>query len=159
MPNVYAIALGSNRPHGRYGAPAKVIAAALEALRERGITIRRVAPTFATAPLGPSERRFANSAALIETPLAPPALLSLLKETERAFGRRRGRRWGARVLDIDIILWSGGAWHDRRLAIPHRQLAHRAFVLDPLACIAGDWRIPGTALRVRHLRARLEKAA
>jgi 2-amino-4-hydroxy-6-hydroxymethyldihydropteridine diphosphokinase len=157
MPNVYAIALGSNRPHGRYGAPARVIAAALEALRAQGVIVLSVAPTFTTAPLGPSGRCFANGAALIQTPLDPPALLALLKATERAFGRRRGRRWGARVLDLDIILWSGGRWHGRGLDNPHRQLAYRAFVLDPLAHIAGDWRIPGGALRVRHLRARLKK--
>ena len=95
-----------------------------------------------TAPLGPSLRRFANAAVLIETPLAPPHLLKQLKHTERAFGRRRGRRWGARVLDLDILLWSGGCWNSRNLTIPHRHLHGRRFALDPLLQIAPDWKIP-----------------
>src|SRR3546814_8929009 len=65
-----------------------------------------------TPPLGPTIRRFANMVAIIESDDDPPALLRRLKAIEHAFGRRRGRRWGARVIDLDIILWSGGAWAD-----------------------------------------------
>jgi 2-amino-4-hydroxy-6-hydroxymethyldihydropteridine diphosphokinase len=154
----YAIAIGSNRPHHRHGDPTGVVRAAIHALAELG-TVEARSRTLRTAPLGPAGRSFANAVAILETELPPPALLARLKQLERRFGRRRGRRWGARVLDLDIILWSGGRWHSRALTIPHRQLAQRAFVLDPLVRIAGDWRIPGTALRVRHLRARLEKPA
>src|SRR5690606_32497421 len=102
----------------------------------------------------PSIRRFANAAALIESDEAPPALLGRLKAIERAFGRRRGRRWGARVIDLDIILWSEGAWGDPDLVVPHPRFRERAFVLDPLALIAPRWRDPVSGLTVRHLRAR-----
>jgi 2-amino-4-hydroxy-6-hydroxymethyldihydropteridine diphosphokinase len=154
----YAIALGSNRRHGRHGTPASVVTAAIEPLRSTGIAIVAISPILATAPIGPSIRTFANAAALIETPLDPPALLALLKQIERAFGRRRGQRWGARVLDLDILLWSGGRWRSRQpaLSIPHAALGQRRFVLDPLVKIAPAWRVPGAAT-VRQLQARLTR--
>ena len=154
--HVYAIALGSNRRHGRHGAPVSVLRAATEAVSHTGSITAR-SPVIATAAHGPAGRAFANAALLLETRLDPPALLAALKRIERAFGRRRGRRWGARVLDLDILLWSGGAWDGRQpaLHIPHPQLARRRFVLDPLVTIARDWPLPRTGLRIRHAHARL----
>jgi 2-amino-4-hydroxy-6-hydroxymethyldihydropteridine diphosphokinase len=84
-------------------------------------------------------------------------MLARLKGFERDFGRRRGRRWGARVLDLDIVLWSGGAFRSRRLAIPHPRLGERKFVLGPLNAIAPNW--PIGSLRVRHLAERLARRA
>jgi 2-amino-4-hydroxy-6-hydroxymethyldihydropteridine diphosphokinase len=96
----------------------------------------------------------------VETRFDPPALLAALKRIETAFGRRRGRRWGARVLDLDILLWQDGRWHSRRpaLAIPHIALAERRFVLDPLVAIAPQWRIPGLG-SVAQAHARLTRRA
>lgn len=111
-----------------------------------------------TAPVGPSLRRYANSAAAIETRLDPPSLLTLLKRVEREFGRRPGgRRWTSRVLDLDIVLWSGGAWETRELTIPHPLFRTRDFVLAPAAAAAPDWRDPITGLNLRQLRARLTR--
>jgi len=149
--NCYAIGLGSNRRHGRHGRPASVLAAAMDRLKPVAAS-----PIVQTAPLGPSSRRFANAAILIETPLAPPAMLAELKRIERDFGRRRGRRWGERVLDLDILLWSGGRWSSPDLIIPHQQLLQRSFALDPLARIAPGWRIPGHG-SVRQHAARLTR--
>jgi 2-amino-4-hydroxy-6-hydroxymethyldihydropteridine diphosphokinase len=156
----YAIALGSNRRHGRHGAPAQVLTAAIEALAAAGVTPLIVSPIITTAPIGPSIRAFANAAALIETPLDPPALLAILKRIERAFGRGRGQRWGARVLDLDILLWQKGRWSSRRpaLTVPHILLAERRFVLDPLVQIAPEWHIPRIGT-VAHARARLTRRA
>lgn len=81
----YAIALGSNRP-GRHGGPRDEIRAALSALPG----VYAVSPILTTAPIGPSIRAFANAAALVESPLNPPAMLSMLKAIERDFGRRWG---------------------------------------------------------------------
>lgn len=145
----YAIALGSNRP-GRHGPPEREVGAALALLSPV-----RASPILRTAPLGPSLRRYANAAAIIETGEDPPTLLRRLKAIERDFGRRAGRRWGARVLDLDILLWSQGAWGEPGLIVPHPHYRERAFVLDPLARIAPDWRDPLTGLSVRQLRARL----
>lgn len=157
---LYAIALGSNRRHGRYGAPARVLAAAIEALSARGVKPLAISPTFTTAPIGPSIRAFANAAALVETPLDPPALLAILKAIERDFGRRRGRRWGARVVDLDIVLWQKGSWSSRRpaLIIPHIGLAERRFVLDPLVRIAPSWPISRIGT-VAQAHARLTRRA
>jgi 2-amino-4-hydroxy-6-hydroxymethyldihydropteridine diphosphokinase len=107
----YLIALGSNRRHARFGAPRRVLAAALERLEAEGVHVVASAPMIETDPIGPSIRRYANSAAVIETELEPEELLATLKRIEREFGRRAsGQRWRARVLDLDIVLWSGGAY-------------------------------------------------
>lgn len=144
----YVVAAGSNRP-GRHGLPEAEVRAALRLLGGRASRIRR------SAPLGPSLRRYANAACVIASDLPPPAMLARLKAVERAAGRRRGRRWGARVLDLDIILWSGGRWSSPDLTVPHRAFRDRDFVLDPLADLVPDWRDPVTGLTVRQLRARL----
>lgn len=145
----YAIALGSNR-RGRHGSPRDEVRAALALLSPIAVS-----PVIASAPIGPSRRQFANAVALIECAEAPPALLARLKEIERAFGRRRGARWGMRVLDLDIVLWSGGAWASAGLIVPHSAFRQRRFVLDPLARIAPGWRDPVTGRTVRQLRHRL----
>ena len=148
----YAIAIGSNR-WGRHGSPAREVAAAIAALG--GVTT--VSPILHTPPLGPSKRRFANAVVLIESDEMPPALLRRLKAIERGFGRRRGRNWGARVIDLDIILWSGGSWGEPALTVPHRLFRGREFVLAPLARVAAGWRDPVTGLSVRQLAARLRR--
>jgi 2-amino-4-hydroxy-6-hydroxymethyldihydropteridine diphosphokinase len=132
--------------------------AAASALDEPPLRLVRLSPVIASAPVGPSLRRYANAAALVETDLPPPALLTHLKRIERGFGRRGGRRWGTRVLDLDIILWSGGAWRERRLTVPHRAFATRAFVLVPLATITPLWRNAISGHSVRQHLARLRKA-
>ncbi|MCK8458403.1 2-amino-4-hydroxy-6-hydroxymethyldihydropteridine diphosphokinase [Sphingomonas faeni] len=143
---VYAVALGSNR-RGRHGSPECEIAAALEAL---GDIIAR-SPTIASVPLGPSNRRYANAVALIETAEDPATLLVRLKRIERAFGRRPGRRWGSRVIDLDIVLWSGGAWFSPGLIVPHAAFRTRGFVLGPLAGLVPKWRDPLTGRTIRQL--------
>ena len=145
----YAIALGSNR-RGHHGPPEREIAAALALLKPVAVS-----PILRTPPLGPSKRRFANAAAILETQDDPPTLLARLKQIERDFGRRRGRAWGARVIDLDIILWSGGAWGEPALTIPHPHFRTRDFVLKPLLAIAPGWRDPITRRTVRQLLARL----
>jgi len=144
--HLYAIGLGSNQPHGRYGAPCAILNAVLAELKPVAASA-----IIETAPIGPSLRTFANAAALIESPLSPPDLLKDLKAIERRFGRRGGQRWGSRVLDLDILLWSGGRWSSTALYIPHRHLTERVFALDPLNQIAPEWRIPGHDTVRQHL--------
>ena len=148
----YLIALGSNR-RSRHGGPAQTVRAAAAAIGARALS-----PVIASAPVGPSTRRFANAVALVDSVAAPPAMLARLKAVERAFGRRRGRRWGARVVDLDLIGWSGGIWRSRPLTIPHRAYRDRAFVLAPLLAVAPGWRDPVTGLTPRQLHARLTRA-
>ncbi|KPL69426.1 hypothetical protein SZ64_15705 [Erythrobacter sp. SG61-1L] len=152
----YLIALGSNRRHHRFGRPRDVVEAALIALVEKGIHVSRVSPIVLTAPIGPSLRRYANAAALIETDLGPHKLLRLFKKLERKFGRRPGgQRWTSRVIDLDIVLWSGGSYAAADLTIPHRLFRERDFVLTPALAVAPDWRDPISGLTVRQLTARL----
>lgn len=147
----YALALGSNRRHGAHGAPADIVRAARDALAAEGITVEAFSTIRDTPALGPAGRGFANAAAIVSTPLEPADLLRRLKAMERAFGRRGGRRWGPRVLDLDIILWSGGAFAEQGLVIPHPSFRERLFVLQPLAEIAPGWRDPITGATLRQL--------
>ena len=158
MTHRYLIALGSNRRHHRHGAPERVLALALDRLAEDGLAVEARSPVIRSAPIGPSLRRYANGAAVVETELDPPALLVLLKRVEREFGRRSGgQRWGTRVLDLDIVLWSGGCWSSPSLTVPHREFRKRRFVLDPAAAIAPRGRDPVSGLTLRQLRARLTR--
>ena len=152
---LYAIAIGSNRPHGRFGRPTGVVEAAIARLDEE-FGLFDASPIVLNAAHGGAGRDFANAVALVESRFDPPALLSRLKSIEREFGRRRGRRWGPRVLDLDIALWSGGKFRARGLHVPHPQLPRRSFVLQPLAAIAPGWRVKG-ALTARHLAHRLAR--
>jgi len=154
--NLYAIAIGSNRPHGRYGRPTGVVEAAIARL-DHDFGLFDASPIILNAAHGGAGRDFANAVALIESDLDPPQLLGSLKRIEHEFGRRPGRRWGPRVLDLDILLWSGGRFSSRRLTIPHPQLASRSFALHPLAAIAPGWRIG--PLAVRQLAGRLARRA
>ena len=153
---LYAIAIGSNRPHGRHGRPPAVVAAAIAQLDE-AFDLFDASPIMLNRASGGAGRDFANAVMLVECALEPPALLSALKAIERDFGRRTVRRWGPRVLDLDIVAWSGGKFASRRLTIPHRRLAERDFVLTPLTFIAPNMRLIGP-LTVRHLAARLARS-
>jgi 2-amino-4-hydroxy-6-hydroxymethyldihydropteridine diphosphokinase len=150
---LYAIALGSNR-RSRHGSPTATVRAAAAAIGAKRLS--KVKPTPA---LGPAGRGFANAVALVESELDPPALLAELKRVERGFGRRGGRRWGPRVLDLDIILWSGGAWAGGGLVVPHTEFRRRRFVLEPLAELVPRWRDPITGATVRQLMHRLGRRA
>lgn len=156
-PFLYVIALGSNRVHPRHGRPETVVQAALACLAASGIQVLRAARSISSAPIGPSLRTYANSACLISTPLSPPRLLAHLKQIERAFGRRRGQRWGSRVLDCDIVLWSGGRWQSPALTIPHRLWRTRTFVAAPVAGVAPLWRDPVSGLTARQTAFRLKR--
>ncbi|KPQ29070.1 MAG: 2-amino-4-hydroxy-6-hydroxymethyldihydropteridine diphosphokinase FolK [Porphyrobacter sp. HL-46] len=160
MSSLYLIALGSNRRHAFYGAPGAVVRAAQEEVSAFGTVLAR-SPVTATAPIGAARRRFANAALVLETELAPSALLAACKRTEREFGRRRGQRWGDRVLDLDIVLWSGGIWRSggpcSGLAIPHSAFRTRGFVLGPARAIAPDWRDPVSGITITQLHARLTR--
>lgn len=154
----YLIALGSNQRHPHFGMPREVLHVAAEILDETLGTVIALSPTVQTAPIGPSLRRYANAALVLESHLAPAELLACLQAAEAAFGReRRGQRWRSRVLDLDIVLWSGGTFHEPNLIIPHPLFRERDFVLGPATRIAPDWRDPETGLSLRQLHARLTR--
>lgn len=130
----------------------------MQAIATAGVTVISTSRNVRSRPVGPSQRTYANAATVVCTGLDPCELLALCKRIEREFGvRRRGRRWRARALDLDLILWSGGIWASPELTIPHREFRTRAFVLNPAATIAGVWRDPISGYTVRQLKIRLER--
>lgn len=149
-PHLFAIAVGSNRRHIRFGRPTGVVAEAIARLGAE-FDLFDASPIMLSKAVGGAGRDFANSVALIECRLEPAAMLAALKDLEREFGRRRGRRWGPRVLDLDLVAWSGGRYRSRTLTIPHARLAERRFVLAPLAAIAPHWRVDGTSTATQLL--------
>ena len=158
----YLVALGSNVRHLRHGNPRGVLAAAIRKLDQGKTSVIAASHVMETAPLGPSRRRYANAVAVVKSRHDPEDFLHKLQRLERKFGRRRrGMAWGARVLDLDIVAWSGGAYAggegEQSLVIPHPAFRTRAFVLRPAARIAGTWRDPLTGFTLRQLSARLTK--
>lgn len=151
----YVIALGSNMRVPSVGGPRRVLAAAIEAMVDRGIEVLAASRFRPSLPLGPSQRRYVNAAALVGTLHEPSQLLQVLQDIEKRFGRKhRGARWRARPLDLDIILWSGGAWFSPELTIPHPLFRTRDFVTQPAAEVAPHWRDPVSGLTLRQISAR-----
>ncbi len=100
-------------------------------------TVRTVSRCYETEPLGLTDQpAFLNLAVEIETSLKPLELLEAAKAIERRLGRARGRPWGPRPIDIDIILYGSLAMDRPELTLPHKEFRRRAFVLTPLAEIA-----------------------
>lgn len=113
-----------------------------------------VAEVIETAPVGPvAQGAYLNTVAAIVTGRFPDELLADLQAIERGRGRDRHReqRWGPRTLDLDILLYGDQIVRAPRLAIPHKRLAERVFVLRPLAEIAPELRVPGTGHTVTSM--------
>ena len=113
-----------------------------------GDAVRLVARSsdYRTPPWGvPDQAPFVNAVIAVATQLAPRDLLAHTQHCERALGRDRARerRWGPRTIDIDILAYDDLVLADRDLILPHPHLFERAFVLVPLAEIAGDRQIAG----------------
>jgi 2-amino-4-hydroxy-6-hydroxymethyldihydropteridine diphosphokinase len=154
--STYLIGIGSNR-WGRQGGPRAVVADFLAHSDPHWGAVIATSHIMSSAPLGPGTRTYANAVAAIETTLGPLELLGHLKSIESAHGRRAGRRWGDRIIDLDIIGWSGGIFSSPALTVPHREFRKRRFVLGPLCEIAPGWRDPVTHLTARHLLTRLDR--
>jgi 2-amino-4-hydroxy-6-hydroxymethyldihydropteridine diphosphokinase len=111
---------------------------------------------YLTPPWGVTDQAdFINAAVGVDSTLSSRDLLAALQHLEARAGRRRERRWGPRVLDLDLLLYGDASVHDERLQVPHPRLAERAFVLLPLADIAPAVQIPGKG-RVSDLLARID---
>lgn len=129
------LSLGAN-----IGAPMLALKAAFPALTARGLEILRVSPVYETAPMYVADQPpFFNLAAAVATALTATDLLAAAQATERDMGRDRAkeRRNGPRALDIDIVAMEGVTLDSGALTLPHPRMAERAFVLVPLADIAG----------------------
>ncbi len=97
-----------------------------------------------SAPLGPQDQPdYVNGVIALATRLRPLALLDSLQAIELEGGRERGERWGARTIDLDLLLWGDLVLDHPRLQLPHPEISARRFVLLPLAEIAPDLGVPG----------------
>jgi len=143
--------------HGRHGRPAGVVEAAIAEL-DRHFELFDASPILLNPAAHGAGRDFANAVALVESDRDPHAVLDELHAIERAFGRRAGKRWAARVLDLDILAWDGDPIRTRQLTVPHPMLEQRAFMLLPLTQVAPAWPIRGP-LTPRPLAARLARRA
>ena len=121
------------------GDPARNVERALELLGELGAVVARSA-LYRTRPWGKADQPwFVNAVALLETALAPSALLAALRALERRLGRVPGERWGPRIIDLDLLTYDDLEADEPALRIPHPHLRERAFVLVPLAEIDGGF--------------------
>jgi len=138
---------------GNVGDRAKMLREALHAVHELDRTrVVTASHLYETEPWGVSDQPlFLNAAAEIETELAPLELLNAVKGIEWRLGREPSVRWGPRRIDIDIILWDGIVVDEPELRVPHPAFRERAFVLTPLAEIAGAQRDPETERTIADL--------
>ena len=102
-------------------------------------------PLYRTAPIGgpPGQPDYINAVAALDTVLTADDLLKALQALETVQGRIRAVRWGARTLDLDLLLYGQMIRNDPWLILPHPRLHQRAFVLQPLHDIAPNLTIPG----------------
>jgi len=97
-----------------------------------------------TDPVGlVAQPRFLNGAAAIDTTLSARELLDTLLGVERTLGRVRSKRWGPRIVDLDLLLYGDEIVDEPGLRVPHPRLHERRFALEPLAELDPDLEIPG----------------
>lgn len=141
-PVTACIGLGAN-----LGDAAATVRAALVALAVLpGIDTVQASRLYRSAAWGRTDQPdFINACARVQTRLGALALLGQLQALEAAHGRQRlpGGHWGPRTLDLDLLLYGNQVIDLPQLQVPHRWMHARAFVMHPLAEIAGNLRVPG----------------
>lgn len=108
-----------------------------------GCRLVKASRVYDTSPIGPSRRRYANLAVRLRTTRTPMGLLIEAKTLEAAAGRRPGKRWSARLLDVDLVAYGDARVRTPWLRVPHPEMARRAFALAPLHDVAPGWKADG----------------
>jgi 2-amino-4-hydroxy-6-hydroxymethyldihydropteridine diphosphokinase len=143
MTELCAIALGSNLS-SHIGDSQQIVQAAIAHLVTfPNIELLRNSCWYrtkaVTLPDSAPQPDYINGCAILKTNLEPLQVLQILLETELKFGRERREPWGARTLDLDLLLYGDRQMNTPELLLPHPRMGDRAFVLYPLAEIAADW--------------------
>lgn len=142
-----AIALGSN-----LGDSGAILSGALAALDQSpDVAVVACSAYYHTAPVGPPQPDYLNACAILKTSLSPEVLLQRLLQVEAQFGRVRQERWGARSLDLDLLLYDTKIVDLPNLQVPHPRMRDRAFVLVPLCDIAAHWIDPVSSQAIADL--------
>ena len=142
-----AIALGSNLGDSR-----AILEEAISILAATpGITLLAKSSWYQTLAVGPPQPDYINGCALVQVTFSPLVLLETLLAIEAQKGRIRTERWGARSLDLDLLLYDDLILDTPILTIPHPRMRKRAFVLVPLAEIAPNWIVPVTGKAIAEL--------
>jgi len=118
----------------------------------KGLRVSKRAPLYRSAPWGCHEQDwFVNTVLEAETVLPPRGLLAVLLDIEKKMGRIRGKRWGPRIIDLDLLLFEDLILHEPELVIPHPYLVERSFVLVPLVDLKADLVIPGSGRAMEYM--------
>ena len=142
-----AIALGSNL--GKTRATLEAALTTLAATPEIMLLAR--SSWYQTKAVGPPQPDYINGCALLQVKISHLMLLETLLAVEAQFGRVRRERWGARSLDLDLLLYDDLILSTSTLTLPHPRMRERAFVLVPLAQIAPDWIEPVSGMAIAQL--------
>lgn len=141
MNNVFFL-LGAN-----LGDPVKQLAKAVAELEKYVGKIQRISSLYESEAWGLTDQPvFLNQVVLIATPLSALTVLDKIQTIENELGRVRTLKWGARVIDIDILYFNSDRITHDRLQIPHPYIQDRKFTLLPLAEIAPSFKHPVLAL-------------
>ena len=139
------IGLGSNLMHNS-NAPEQNIMSAIQFLSEiQSSRMLNVSSLYKSKPVGPQDQDdYINAVVELDTDLSAFELLENLQAIEDKHGRvRTGEHWGARTLDLDLLIYGSDRIDNERLTVPHVEMINRAFVLVPLADINPECVIPG----------------
>ena len=121
--------------------------------QNQSVKLLKKSSLYETAPWGDSDQdAFLNQAWIIETSLSPFQILHLIKDIEVQVGRVNTRRWGPRVIDIDILFYGDLILNTETLTIPHAEIQNRSFALIPTSEIAPKWKDPRNKKTVEELQ-------
>ncbi len=147
-----AIALGSN-----LGDSLSILNSAIDRIQTSSqIELITVSSWYHTTPIGPPQPDYLNGCAIFSTSLSALEFLNTLHAIEAEFGRVREEVWGARTLDLDLLLYGDAIIDTPDLQVPHPRMTERGFVLVPLAEIAPEMIEPKSGESILVLRNKLE---
>jgi 2-amino-4-hydroxy-6-hydroxymethyldihydropteridine diphosphokinase len=141
------LCLGSN-----LGDRKKNIQKALDGMAAAGVNVITKSSMYETEPVGfKLQPLFYNICVEAGTSLEPAAFLRAMQELEVKTGRKKGDKWGPRIIDIDILFYNNIIIYSTDLVIPHPEIQNRKFVLAPMAEIAAGFVHPGFNLSMKEM--------